>query len=462
MSQATAKAEAARILDAAPSPVAPAALTDLGNGERFARRNADRFLHVYEQRRWLQYNGNRWATDTTGAHKRAAKATARTILAEASTLDGDRGEQTAKWALQSQAEPRLRAMVEVASSEPGIATSADQLDADPWLLSCANGTLNLRTATLHQPAPADLITRGTQIAYRDDAECPRWLRFLSEVFDGDAELIAFVHKFVGCCLTGDTREHVLAVLHGSGCNGKSTFIAVLQRLLGDLASAAAFDTFMRHRDSGGPRNDLARLQGARLVTAAESGEGRRLDEATVKEITGGDKITARFLYGEHFEFVPHFKVVLVTNHRPRVDGEDDAMWRRLRLVPFEVSFEGREDRQLGAALEQEMSGILRWAVDGCQTWQRDGLGEAGAVTRATAEYRQDEDVLGAFLAECCHMHGETTTVGFRQAYENYCTDAGEKPLTPAVLGRRLTKRRVHREQRPDGDRARIYRGVSLR
>lgn len=215
---------------------------------------------------------------------------------------------------------------------------------------------------------------------------------------------------------------------------------------------------MRQRDRG-PRNDLARLHRARLVTAAESGEGRRLDEATVKEITGGDAIAARFLYGEHFEFTPQFKLLLVTNHRPKVDGDDDAIWRRLRLVPFEQSFEGREDRGLVDKLEAELPGILAWAVGGCLEWQRDGLGTAGAVTRATAEYRQDEDVLGAFLEERCELGGETATTELRDAYERFCAELGEKPLAANMLGRRLGRRGIRRQQRAGG--ARVYVGVQV-
>jgi putative DNA primase/helicase len=277
------------------------------------------------------------------------------------------------------------------------------------------------------------------------------------VFAGDTELIAFVRRLVGYALTGDTREHALAVLHGSGANGKTTFIETIKRLLGGFATTAAFDTFMRRREHG-PRNDLARLHRARLVVASESGEGRRLDEATLKQLTGGDRIAARFLYGEYFEFTPEFKLVLVTNHRPRVDGDDDAIWRRLRLVPFEASFEGREDRGLPAKLERELPGILAWAVGGCIEWQAEGLGEAGAVTRATAEYRCDEDVLGAFLAERCQLGGEATAASLRDAYEDYCHDAGEKPLSANVLGRRLAKRGIRGVPRSSG---RVYSGVSL-
>jgi putative DNA primase/helicase len=396
-----------------------------------------------------------------GDAERAAKLTARRLLTDAAEIEGDEERKAAvRWALGSQSESRIRACLTLAATELEIALAADQLDRDPWLLCCANGTVDLRSGELREHDPSNLITLATDVAYTTEADCPRWQRFLSEVFGGDIELIDFMQRFIGYALTGDTREHVLVVLQGSGCNGKSTLLGVLKRLLGDYAVTAPFDTFMRTRGDRGPRNDLARLHRARLVTAAESGEGRRLDEATVKEITGGDTIACRFLYAEHFEYVPQFKLALVTNHRPRVDGDDDAIWRRLRLVPFERSFEGHEDRQLPEKLDAELPGILAWALEGCLAWQKHGLGQAGAVTRATTEYRQDEDVLGSFLAERCVMTGETATSAFREAYAEYCGAIGEKPLSAAALGRRLAKRGIRRTELRRGDYA--YSGVSLR
>jgi putative DNA primase/helicase len=434
--------------------------TDLGNAQRFAAEHADRLRHVRDRRVWLAWDGTRWRRDATGDAERAAKRTVQRLFREAARLEGEEREKAVRWALQSQSERGLRAMLSVAATEQVIALRADQLDRNPWLISCTNGTLDLRTSELRPHRAADLITLRTDVSFERGAACPRWRAFLRQVFEGDEELIAFVQRFVGYCLTGDIREHVLVVLHGSGCNGKSTFIGVLKRLLGDYALTAAFETFIRQRSDRGPRNDLARLHRARLVTAAESGDGRRLDEATVKEITGGDTITARFLYGEHFEFVPQFKLVLVTNCRPHVDGDDDAIWRRLRLVPFEQSFEGREDRDLGAKLEAELPGILAWAVHGCVAWQHGGLGEAAAVTRATAEYRQDEDVVGAFLDERCLMEGEVAADAFRKAYEQFCEELGLKPLAAHVLGKKLKlKRGIARDPnvRPS-----VYRGVRLR
>jgi putative DNA primase/helicase len=446
-------------------PAFKAKRTDLANAGRLAHAYRSRLRYVRERRMWLSWDGKLWKPDATGDAERAAKRTVRQLLAEAAQIeDEDECKRAVGWAIQSQSDSRLKALLSQATTEPEIALAADAIDRDGLLLTCANGTLDLRTAELRDHDPADLITRGTSVAYNPEAKCSLWLRFLDEVFAGDAELIEFIRRLVGYCLTGQTKEHILAVFHGAGCNGKSTFIGVLKHLLGDYAVTAAFDTFVRQRNGGGPRNDLARLHRARLVSASESGEGRHLDEATVKEITGGDTITARFLYGEYFEFQPEFKLILITNYLPRVAGDDDAIWRRLRLVPFAQSFLGREDLDLPAKLAQELPGILAWAVGGCLDWQREGLGLAEAVSTATHEYRAEEDLLQVFLgAYCAEIAGERVLIEvLRSAYETYCEEVGEEALTGAWLGRRLAKRGIRRKRETTGERRWFYDGLRLK
>ena len=360
------------------------------------------------------------------------------------------------WALESQSNSRIRAMTSLATTEPAVVLRAEELDSDPFLLSCANGVLDLRTAELRPPAPDDLISMGNEIVFDPDAKCPRWRRFLVEIFDKDRELIRYLHRLVGYSMTGDACEQIVAVLHGGGCNGKDTLLKPIQKVLGDHAVTAGMDTFIRSRDRG-VRNDLARLHRARLVVASESAEGRRLDEPTIKAISGGNKITARFLYAEHFEFEPRFTTWLITNHRPRVEGDDDAIWRRLRLIPFKVSFLGREDRELDAKLEAELPGIFSWCVKGALEWQRHGLGTAPAVEVATSEYRVDEDLVGAFLAEKCELEGEVAPADLRGAYEQFCNELGERPLSANILGKRLARRGIRRSGRNGS-----YRPVRLK
>jgi putative DNA primase/helicase len=431
--------------------------TDLGNAERLVAQHGEDLRYV-PGLGWHTWEDCRWRRDLDGEVMRRVKLSARSILAEAQHVEDakDRA-QIARWALTSETEPRLRAAISLAQSETAVIARADDLDADRFLLNAANGTIDLRTGELRACDRGDLITLMTTVVYDREIPCPRWERFLGEIFAGDSELVAFTQRYIGYCLTGMTREEVLGVFWGFGGNGKSTLLTVMKRLLGEHAVTASFETFMRARSDRAPRNDLARLHRARLVTAAESGEGKRLDEATVKEITGRDTIAARFLYGEHFEFTPQFKLVLVTNHKPRVDGADDALWRRLRLVPFTENFEGREDKQLADTLEAEMSGILAWAVRGCIAWQLEGLGQPAAVTEATSEYRQEEDVLGAFLEERCVLTGEIERETLRDAFADYCRAIGEAPLAANVLGKQLARRGISKHKRSG-----TYRGVSLR
>ncbi len=430
-----------------------AAHTDMANAALFAQMHGDQLRHIKERRSWYVWAEGRWRRDTTGHAERAAKDTARELWRRAF---GD--DDATKWATRSQHEPRLRAMLDVAASEPGLALAADDLDRNPFLLACGNGTLDLRTGTLRPHEPTDLISLGTAIDYDPDATCPRWGSFLLEVFDGDAELVAYVRRAIGYMLTGDSREHVVFVFHGAGCNGKSTLVETVKRLLGDLADTAPFESFTRSRANRSPRNDIARLHRSRLVIASESGAGHKLDEATVKNLSGSDTVAARFLYGEFFEFKPQFKIVLVSNHKPQVDGNDDAIWRRIRLIPFHVSFEGCEDRDLAEKLEAELPGILTWAVHGCLEWQQRGLDDVATVMAATREYRAEEDTLGAFIEERCALRGFVVTKELFAAYEEFCEAVGEKPLANSVLGRQLKKRGIQ----PKPGRNRTYQGISLR
>lgn len=461
-------------LEAEPAPNKAAALatpaeprgsierTDLGNARLFARGHSETFRFVVARRKWLAWDGTRWRPDADDAAWRAAKGTADRMAREALRLAGNEQKAALRHALASQSEPALRRMLLLAGSEAGIALTPEALDTNPWLLTCANGTIDLTSGELRPPDPDDLISLGSEVAFDPDAACPRWERFLTEVFDGDEELILFVQRAVGYSLTGDVGERVLFICHGTGFNGKSTLLEdVLKPLLGTLAETASFDTFTRMRRSDGPRNDLARLHRARLVTAVESAEGRRLDEAIVKHLTGGDAVAARFLYGEFFDFRPRFKIWLATNHRPRIDGGDDAIWDRIRLIPFEVNFRGRGDAELKATLRSELPGILAWAVRGCLAWQRDGLGGADAVAAATGAYRAEEDILGAFLAERCIVgsRAEAEAGALREAFDAFCTELGERPMPGNLLGKQLVGRGFHAEKSTGG--RRMYRGVGL-
>lgn len=334
-------------------------------------------------------------------------------------------------------------MLAQAQSEPPIGDAGDQWNRDRWLTGVANGVLDLRTGTLRQGLPSDGITMHVSVAFDPDASCPRWLRFLDEVFRGDHELIEFIQRAVGYSLTGITSEQCMFLCYGKGANGKSVLLAVLRAIAGGYAYNAPFSLFEIHGRSAIP-NDLAALVGRRLVTSSETNEGTRLNEARVKALTGCDPITARFLHGEFFTFDPVAQYWLAVNHKPTVADDSHGFWRRVRLIPFVRQFSDEEaDQHLVAVLLAELPGILRWAVAGTVAWQEGGLGTPPAVRQATDSYRQESDPLAAFIDQCC-IEGDGFSVGSSQAYKAYKAWAHDQGmsdreiLTSTLFGSRMS------------------------
>ena len=352
---------------------------------------------------WLHWDGARWAADGTGEVERRAKNTVGEMYKVLPAIgDMDIRARLAKHATSSESANRIRAMIRLAESEPGIAVRAADLDTDPWLLNVLNGTIDLRTGELRPHRREDLCTKVAPVEYWSDAESARWDTFLSDVFDGNGALIDFAQRAVGAALCGSIRDHVAHILCGCGANGKSTFTNILLAAMGDYAITAPPKLLIQRRNDQHPA-ELAILRGVRLVVSEESGEGCRLDEDKLKMLTGGTPIRARHLHKSYFEFDPSHTVMLCTNHKPRVRGQDHGIWRRLKLWPFTRCFtEDKQDRALGEKLERELSAILAWAVRGCLAWQSDGgLRTPDVVAAATESYRQDEDDLGEFIADHC-------------------------------------------------------------
>lgn len=437
-------------------------LTDAGNAEAFAMLHGDRFRYDRTRGKWRLWNDRYWVSDKKGEASRAALDVARQRLSAAVLIRGEEERVAAvKWAMKSESVYGRRATLESAQSISTLVTIADDYDRDQFLLTVGNGTLDLRTGQLRSFSPDDLITRATTVDYAPASQCPRWLQFLNEVFGGDQLLINFISRAVGYSLTGDTLEQCLFILYGGGANGKSTFLETLLQLVGGHAAITPFSSFLIQRSPGNPRNDVAKLHGARLVKAAESQKEGALDEAIIKEITGGDTISARFLFQEFFEFKPTFKLWLATNHRPSIRGTDDAIWRRIRLIPFTRQFSGRNrDLKLPEKLQGELSGILAWAVRGCLEWQRTGLGSSPVVETATLDYRRESDVLGRFMKERC-MEGPKEQVAGKdlyQAYVDFCTANGEKPESNNIFAKALAERGVAKKRSRQGT---VYKGIGL-
>jgi putative DNA primase/helicase len=430
-------------------------LTDIGNGRRMAADHGPdiRFLDAGTRGYWRVWNGRHWIRDETREVRSRAQATAVAILDDLRSVDdaADR-KKLLKHALDSQSDYRIRAMMRCAEAEPGIAVLESDFDLDPWALNVGNGTIDLRTGCLHDHDRRDMLTKLAPVEFDASARCPRWEAFVSEIMNGDRGMVEFLQRAVGYSLTGDTFEQVLFLLHGSGANGKSTFLELLHAMLGDYAWRANAGTFCEQRGDR-PRPDIAGLVGKRMVTALEIGEGGRLSEPIIKSVTGSDTLTARHLFEREFEFVPQFKLWLAANHKPEIRATDHAMWRRVLLIPFDVTFDGAaRDDQLGATLRSELPGILQWALEGCRAWLVDrDLRAPERVAAATAEYREESDVLAAFIDECCETG--TTTPPLResaralfQAYRRWSESNSETAMNQTAFGIRLSGLRYQREK----------------
>jgi len=416
--------------------------TDLGNAERLVAQHGADLHYVYAWDKWLVWDGRVWRTDDTGEVERRAKQTVRAIYAEAADAEAaEERKALAGHAKSSEGRARIEAMISLARSEPGIAITPEQLDADPWALSTPNGTLDLRTGELREHRREDHITKLTPVEYDPDAAAPTWAAFLERILPSE-ELRAFVQRAVGYSATGDTSEQCMIINHGGGANGKSTFQEAIAAALGDYAMRAPTEMLLAKRTSGIP-NDVARLKGARFVAASETEEGRRLAESLVKDLTGQDTITARFMRAEWFDFEPTHKLWLSTNHKPEIRGTDTAIWRRIRLVPWTVTIPpAQQDKKLAARLRDDLPGILAWIVQGCLEWQREGLRPPEEVRRATGRYRAEMDVLAAFIDEECVVaeHATASAKALYSAYRAWCEENGEKPETQRRFGGRLKER----------------------
>jgi P4 family phage/plasmid primase-like protien len=436
-------------------------LTDLGNAERFVAHHGEDVRYCYQWRKWLVWTGARWERDEAGRVHRLAKETVRSIYREASNEeDENRRKALAKHARASESETRIRAMVELAKSE--IPAAPDELDADPWLLNTAGGTIDLRTGKLREHRREDLITKLAPVEYDPEAEAPTWSAFLERVLPGE-ELRQFVRRAAGYSATGNTSEQCMFIHHGPGANGKSTFQEAVTAALGDYAMRTPTETLLVKRPGGVP-NDIARLKGARLVTASETEEGRRLAESLVKDLTGQDTISARFMWAEWFDFKPTHALHLSTNHKPEIRGTDAAIWRRIRLIPWAVTIPPAEqDRELPEKLRAELPGVLAWIVRGCSEWQREGLQAPEEVRKATRAYRAEMDVLAAFLADCCvRDEDETAFAGeLWGAWKRWCEETGEQFGTQKRFGGRLAERGFlnHRDSKTG---RKVWSGLSLR
>jgi putative DNA primase/helicase len=472
------------------------------------KRHGKDLHYIYRWKKWLVWDGTRWVVDEGNLVEAMAKqvivqlyAAAQATIARAlkALEKGNLGEDErtqrikdfdiatsiVKWALKSESAERLAGLLKHARSERGIAIKPEQLDANPWILNCRNGTINLTTGALYPHRRADLCTKRLDVDFDPSARCPNWLGFLYRIMgkpkrddEGLAavlrqrhqaarHLVRFLQRAVGYSLTGVTHEPVLFFMYGTGDNGKSTFSETLGALLGPYFQKAPQELLMRkeRRNLGGPSPEIARLCGARLVMASEVSEHHRLNESQVKDLTGDDTLTARGLYEAFFDFRPTHKLWMYGNHQPTILGTDHAIWKRPKKIPFTEKIPKAEQVKgfRDKYLMPELSGILAWAVRGCLIWQKHGLRVPPEVEAATQEYRHEMDLLSAFLDDFCVRGSQHYTARGTDLHAEYLK------LIDNDKEAHLTQRQFYRRLREHGftsyighGNATFWRGVGLK
>lgn len=437
---------------------------DLGRARRLIDLAAGSIRYCFTWDAWMIYEDGRWGRNTSGALGRYAHQVGADLLAESRHLESKYAETATKLYKQANTcgnKAKIQNMIGVAQDIEGVSVQPDEFDANPWLLGIENGVVDLRSGTWRRAVRGDMITHRAGVKWEQGATCPTWDRFLMEIMCEDAELVSYLQRAVGYSLTGSIQEQCLFFLYGAGSNGKSTFLTTIQALMGSYARQSSKDLLLERRHDPHPV-EFADLQGRRMVVCGEIKERCRLAEDKVKTLTGGDRINARWMRENPFEFDPTHTIWQPGNHKPTIKGMDDGIWRRIRLVPFLASFKDEQkDESLPARLREELPGILLWAVRGCMAWQREGLGQPEAVKQATGSYRQEMDQYREFFEdECVLGPGREVMSGhLYERFRSWAESAGFKkiPNRPAWSAE-LRRRGFH----PRNSGGRRWVGLDLR
>lgn len=434
---------------------------DSGNAERMNDAFGEVLKWSYVEKKWLFYEGGKWHYDDIGYHRHLADAVVAMIEQDYPLYQDDPDTEKAfmKHLKRSRSFSGKTNMIREYEHYSPILPR--MLDKHKMLLNCKNGIVNLKTGELMPHDKSAYMTKQIPVNYVPDAEKPElWLKFLSDIFSGDPYMIRYIQKCLGYSLCGSTEEQCLFFLIGSGGNGKSLFLEVVRYIFGDYATNIQPQSIMMSQKTGnGPSGDIARLKGARLVTSVEPNEGARLDEGLVKQLTGGDVVTARKMFGDEFEFKPEFKLWMAMNHKPAIRGTDNGIWRRIHLIPFTVQIPPEKvDKHLKYKLVKEAEGIFKWIVDGFRMWQNEGLQMPKTVLDATTEYRNEMDTLSAFLDERCNVgQGEVMASVLYAAYSEWAQVNNEYRLPNTKFGKEMAKH----FQKVRTTKGIFYKGVSL-
>lgn len=433
--------------------------TDSGNAARFVQDHTGKVLFC-PGINWLQYDGKRWCPAGNQITK-FAKKTVEKMWAEVGRAPESKREKMSAHALKSQSAQSVQNMVKLAECEMPI--EVDALDADPWLLNCLNGTIDLRTGELRKHSPDDRLTKLAPVRYDPDAQSDLWESVIEHALP-NKRVRDFFQRLVGYTLTGCTGEDIFVLIHGPTRTSKGTVQEAIAAMLGDYAITAELDMLAERKHAGGPRPELVRLRGARMVSIYETSRRLTLSASLVKTLAGNDPVTARTLYKEPIEFKPEAKIWAATNHLPKVPADDGALWERIRAIPFEVTIpEHERDPSIRSRLKEpeHTSAILAWAVDGCLKWQKDGLRQPDAVREAGRAYRESMDPVGRFVRECCELGAGlwVATSDLKAEYQSWSEVEGEEMMSSESFTRKLRDLDCE-PQKKYGDRG--WKGITLK
>lgn len=440
----------------------PFRMSDTGNAEMATEALRGRFLYIIERNAWFIFDGRRWTEDKGNLIRNAfTDAVLENHRMALSISDSDTRIKVVKWLTQCENSARITNAIMELQHQSGMFAYLKEFDNDPFILNCENGTLNLITNELHPHHSTDKLMRLANVEYEPGAVCPQFVSFIQEIMCGDAEKIRYLQKCLGYGLTGKTSEQTLFTWRGSGANGKSSLQQIMVALAGDYVAISSPDLILE-KNIGQISNDLARLQGIRMVFMSEPEPTKRISVSAVKVMTGEDKVIARFLYGEFFEYDPKLKLFISTNHMLKVLATDYAFWRRQSILPFDFIVPPTKiDYGLVAKLLHERSGILNWLLAGLQLWMEEGLKKPEAVEQSTENYKNSMDAIGIFIDECCELvRSATCKKGeLYKAYTTWCIESGEHSISQKDLSVRMSERGFKSGRDRNGDRAWLDIGV---